>query len=235
VELLVVIAILALLAALLFPVLSRAKEAGKKTSCLGNALQIGRAQIMYTDENDGRYPQVKRFSAQPEVDDSGGQIEEPDYGSVFVLIYSYTGGGTISADDLSHQGIYRCPTDPDPFGKRCMESNPDAPPVTSYLVNAFFVFGLSEQQVERPSTTIYAAERRSVGGDGVPPYCDDLYRPWFTAENPDAFENEMDEDTGAISTRRHNGVSNYLFADGHAKGMRFTATYGRGVNLHTIR
>lgn len=43
IELLVVIAIIAILAAILFPVFARAKEAGKKTSCLSNGNQIGLA------------------------------------------------------------------------------------------------------------------------------------------------------------------------------------------------
>jgi prepilin-type N-terminal cleavage/methylation domain-containing protein/prepilin-type processing-associated H-X9-DG protein len=56
VELLVVIAIIAILAALLLPVLSRAKEAGRATACLGNLHQVGLALQIYVSDNNNRMP-----------------------------------------------------------------------------------------------------------------------------------------------------------------------------------
>ena len=53
VELLVVIAILAVLAALLLPPLSRAKMAAHKAICINNQRQIGLAQQLYADDNEG--------------------------------------------------------------------------------------------------------------------------------------------------------------------------------------
>jgi prepilin-type N-terminal cleavage/methylation domain-containing protein/prepilin-type processing-associated H-X9-DG protein len=53
IELLVVVAIIAILAAILFPVFARAKEAAKKTQSLSNLKQIGLAWMMYgTDYDD---------------------------------------------------------------------------------------------------------------------------------------------------------------------------------------
>lgn len=53
IELLVVISIIAVLAAILFPVFSRARENARRTSCLNNAKQIGLGAMMYAQDYDG--------------------------------------------------------------------------------------------------------------------------------------------------------------------------------------
>jgi len=52
IELLVVIAIIAVLMAVLMPALNRAREQGKRASCLSNLKQLTLAWTMYADEND---------------------------------------------------------------------------------------------------------------------------------------------------------------------------------------
>jgi prepilin-type N-terminal cleavage/methylation domain-containing protein len=52
IELLIVIAIIALLAAILFPVFSRARESARRSSCLSNMKQLGAATLMYTQDYD---------------------------------------------------------------------------------------------------------------------------------------------------------------------------------------
>src|SRR5437867_3564303 len=56
VELLVVIAVIAILAAILYPVLAAAREKARQTSCASNLKQIGNAVQMYNQDYDGTYP-----------------------------------------------------------------------------------------------------------------------------------------------------------------------------------
>ena len=56
VELLVVIAIIAILAALVLPALSGAKESGRATVCLSNLHQIGLALQVYVGDNNNKLP-----------------------------------------------------------------------------------------------------------------------------------------------------------------------------------
>jgi prepilin-type N-terminal cleavage/methylation domain-containing protein/prepilin-type processing-associated H-X9-DG protein len=56
IELLVVIAIIAILAAILFPVFSRAREQARKTACLSNGKQLALALAMYSQDWDETLP-----------------------------------------------------------------------------------------------------------------------------------------------------------------------------------
>lgn len=62
IELLVVIAIIAILAAILFPVFSQAKEAAKKTKSLAQMKQLGLAVMMYAGDSDDYFvPASNRY------------------------------------------------------------------------------------------------------------------------------------------------------------------------------
>lgn len=222
IEILVVIAIIAILAAITLSVFARAKETGKKAACISNLNQTVIALQLYLDESDGVYPQTRKSSSDPAVDDAAGALEEPDFGSTFdrLLVYSKT------------RAVFACPTDPDPRGRSCDAVDPDHPELDSYIFNGYFAFGIRETSVAKPSETIVFSERRSVAAGPISPYCLYLYRPWFNASNSSAPEDDMDAEAGAIATGRHAEHANYAFTDGHVKSLSFTQTFSSGVNLH---
>lgn len=105
IELLVVIAIIAILAAILFPVFTSAKENGRKTACLNNMVQLGRGFMLYVD-NWNRYPGTAPVDPVPTLKSSQwvGQVDkrpshrmDPKSGA----IYPY----------VKNERVYVCPSD----------------------------------------------------------------------------------------------------------------------------
>jgi prepilin-type N-terminal cleavage/methylation domain-containing protein len=56
IELLVVIAIIGILAAMLFPIFTKAREKSRQVSCINNERQLATAVMMYTHDNMDTYP-----------------------------------------------------------------------------------------------------------------------------------------------------------------------------------
>lgn len=67
IELLVVIAIVAILAAILFPVFAKAREAAKKSNCQANMKQLGGAFKMYLQDWKDTYPTNRTVGANNTV------------------------------------------------------------------------------------------------------------------------------------------------------------------------
>ena len=80
IELLVVIAIISLLAAILFPVFSRARENARRSSCLSNLKQIGLGMMQYTQDYDERYPMgaYKNLVSPPDGTSNGPSVIDND-------------------------------------------------------------------------------------------------------------------------------------------------------------
>src|SRR5436189_4141171 len=99
IELLVVIAIIAILAAILFPVFAKAKEAAKKTVCVSNSSQMAKATLMYMGDNDERVP-LRNYENCNNVTCTGSH--NPPNSVWILLVQPYV-------NDLKFS---RCPADP---------------------------------------------------------------------------------------------------------------------------
>ncbi len=100
IELLVVIAIIAILAALLLPALSRAKEMTRSVQCKSNLHQVGLALGMYIQDNGGKYPEFRQLGG--EWDGSLNEQGIPYYLASWVpLLLPYESGASA---------VFLCPS-----------------------------------------------------------------------------------------------------------------------------
>ena len=63
IELLVVIAIIAILAAILFPVFAKAKDAAQRTRCFSQMRQLAAAVTLYTEDASAMFPMATNYGA----------------------------------------------------------------------------------------------------------------------------------------------------------------------------
>jgi prepilin-type N-terminal cleavage/methylation domain-containing protein/prepilin-type processing-associated H-X9-DG protein len=93
IELLVVIAIIAILAAVLFPIFSRAREAARDARCKSNLMQLTKAYLMYSRDYDGMLPDWDRVLYTV----GSGDTADVRTGVLFPYVRDV--------------GVYLCPTD----------------------------------------------------------------------------------------------------------------------------
>lgn len=190
IELLVVIAIIAILAAILFPVFSRARESARRAQCVSNIKQLGLGFLMYADDHDGRIPPFQAYYRL-----QGGQWVVPPGGVV-----SYTKSNQI---DL-------CPS----LNKIERQAAKTLP--WSYTMNAYCTWvGASGSHVNHP---VHSAEYVGIPMSMYPspsrtPLLVDENKDWTrgTPVNDFAFVNED------FIADRHGGKGTILFLDGHVE------------------
>ncbi len=113
IELLVVIAIIAILAAILFPVFAKAREAARSTTCLSNMKQIGTAFIMYTTEHEDTLPACY-FEAAGAAGDNVAVLYGGQAGIGNDVQLDYVNNASIRSQldpYIKSGGLWKCPSD----------------------------------------------------------------------------------------------------------------------------
>jgi prepilin-type N-terminal cleavage/methylation domain-containing protein len=157
IELLVVIAIIAILAAILFPVFARARESARRSGCISNVNQLGKAWMMYVQDWDEQFP--PRLPPPP-------AIVEP---------YPCKPCRTrdirpFSMPYIKNEGVYHCPSDSG-IPTNLVPADPSKGlPVwqaegSSYCLNTVVTRLSSMAAIQQPSDTYMGAEVLSWHAD----------------------------------------------------------------------
>ena len=210
IELLVVIAIIAILAGMLLPSLSSAKESGKTISCANNLSQLGKITALYAADNGDYFPYSPagafgRFweKSHPNCALAGYVPKKGDrLGGIRIV------GGAVYRDDLCCPSVSEVNTTYQKEGIQC--NYPDTLNVNyhSLSANDFLLPQIKNDgtisqkpvqigRIKHPSVLVFYTDGSGQG------YTD--YRCKWASGNADVRN----------IPARHKGGANFAYADGH--------------------
>ena len=195
IELLVVIAIIAILASMLLPALSKARERAKTSTCANNLKQQGIANILYANDFYEWLPGAGSYS------DRNGQVC-PKY--------------------LSNLKVFQCPTRPTNISDTSYNYSRISSYGGTSVNNTNYrcAIGLKLSQITAPARTMFyedgvprgtAASSYSPHVQTVDPGDEDT---WGRVDF-----RHMTSVTLGYEKRNFYGVANVLFSDGHVTGL----------------
>jgi prepilin-type N-terminal cleavage/methylation domain-containing protein len=223
IELLVVIAIIAILAGMLLPSLSRAKEAARRISCINQLHQLGTANAMYLSDNRGNFPERSITDRWPN------------------RYFAYHRSLKVQV----------CPSDTGPDGKNLPPPNTvktnavaDESP-RSYIINGWNDFfsstmdnfsmetivgqTMNEGAAKYPSDTVLLGEKLYTGPAHF--FMDFLEGP--VGNDIEILNQSLHNTTVKSGKGDASGGSDYAFIDGSARYYRYGKTFSP-VNLWAV-
>jgi prepilin-type N-terminal cleavage/methylation domain-containing protein/prepilin-type processing-associated H-X9-DG protein len=230
IELLVVIAIISILAAMLLPVLGKAKSKSQDISCRNNLRQLQLCWNLYVDENNQALPPTSVWTSA-----SGGSTSGPpswvvgdaknDVSTINLqlgLLFPYN----------RSVGIYRCPADKTP-----VVGNPGVLRTRTYQLDAFlndsYMGGIppwypdpwerrkfSELVNPAPTGMLTFIDSHPTTGDGAD----------FTQSYGDM--TGLGDAWSSLPGEQHSRGANIAFADGHVEHWRWR--WGRSGGIYDV-
>ena len=207
IELLVVIAIIAILASMLFPAFSRARESARKVVCVSNLKQIGLSVAMYNQDYDEMYPNGFPFWSAGTLPTD---LTLPNSPELLVSILNPYTKSTQIWSCISWQGHYT--------------SNPN------YTGNYSFITSPGNNLIGVPGTMSTPKSLAAVDQGALFP----LLFCGVAPEQAPATNGLLNAHAGVADAAWKNsgaiGGTNILYADGHAKYL--VANYGKWQTVY---
>ena len=218
IELLVVIAIIAILAALLMPALSKARDRGKLISCSNNIKQLGSACQQYALAFDDYFPAYWTSEYY-----YGGSFQKGTYGWTWVL--NLIASGFIPSKSIAKGGPFYCPAATGEFSMKKyshfglnlgLDANGRS---TSKVVKAYNwnIVKVGSRALWFKWTTVRRPSFVMLAGDWKC-HIEDSAGYWI---DPSASGKYGEGGIGPSGSDfiRHNGVINAVFIDGHVEAL----------------
>jgi prepilin-type N-terminal cleavage/methylation domain-containing protein/prepilin-type processing-associated H-X9-DG protein len=193
IELLVVIAIIAVLAAILFPIFSAAREKARQTRCANNLRQLATAMLTYSNDYEGVLPGLNAFSR--DCLNTNGNLTSG-------VLFPYV---------KETKAIFTCPSE---WRRNQGQNVPDDAFTYSYTINGWVTptpdrpgrggdrdlanyAGEPVAEFPNPARTVLLVDENTRYNEGEYLINDQLFI-WYDR-----------------TARRHHGKANIVFLDGH--------------------
>lgn len=216
VEIIVVIGVIMLLAALLFPVLSRVREGGRAKSCSNNLRQLGMAFTEYRRDWGERFPYAGSFTKWDAPAHWVRGVGNAAIGSLtsdpgLIPAGCESNPATCNKADVESGSIY-------PYVKQkdiyiCPSNVEGKTKQLSYSMNCALA-RMAENRIKEPSAIVLLVDE-DTANDGF----------FFASNTADAsltWVYGVVHSTDLL-TKKHNGGGNLLFVDGHVDFYPFDA------------